>query len=337
MKIFTVCLTLVAFVGAALAGDTARKGTTGAEQLLVPVGARSIATSGAFLSNTIGVESIYYNPAGLAGAGRTEVMFSYMNYIADINVSYFSAGFNVGDIGSFGLSFKTFNVGDVPVTTVDSPEGTGAEFAPSFFTAGLTYSKQVTDILRAGLTVKFINESILSANARGLALDFGVQYRFAGNLSLGVAIKNLGGNMKYEGLDLQQRTDIPGATPTTGGEGLFSPVVEAFQIPSYFEMSTGYEFKAGERNSLMIGTTYRNNNALEDEWMFGAEAKLSKYFFLRGGHDLYMQNRSDSQYNWTFGGGFEYALESFHVNVDYAYRAVESFNGNNIVAVKLTF
>lgn len=337
MKAFTVCLALLLVAGAATAGDIARKGTSGADQLLIPVGARSIGTGGAFLANTVGVESIYFNPAGLAGVSRTEVMFSYMNYIADINVSYFTAGFSLGDIGSFGLSFKTIETGDIPVTTVESPDGTGSDFSPSFFTAGLTYSKQVTDILRAGATVKFINESILATNARGVALDFGVQYRFAGNLALGVAIKNLGSNMKYSGQDLQVRTSVPGATPTNPGTGVFEPAIESFQLPSYFEMSTSYEFKVGEQNALMVGSTYRNNNALEDEWMFGAEFKLSKYFFVRGGHDLFVQNREDTQYDWTFGGGIEYELEAFRVNVDYAYRAVDTFKGNNVVAVRLGF
>ena len=337
MKAFTVYLSVLLLAGVAAAGDIARKGTSGADQLLIPVGARSIGVGGAFLANSIGVESIYYNPAGLAGVKRTEVMFSYMNYIADINVSYFSAGFNIGDVGSFGLSFKTIEAGDIPVTTVENPDGTGANFAPSFFTAGLTYSKQVTDILRAGGTVKFVNESILATSARGIALDFGVQYRFAGNLALGVAVKNLGSNMKYSGQDLQVRTDVPGATPTTPGTGLFEPVVESFQLPSYFEMSTTYEFKMSGQNALMVGSTYRSNNALEDEWMFGAEFQFSKYFALRGGHDLFVQNRASTQYDWTFGGGFAYTLEAFSVNVDYAYRAVDTFKGNNIIAVRLGF
>lgn len=68
------------------------RGINGAEELLIPVGARSIATSGAFVANVMGLESIYYNPAGLDISQRTEAMFSYMNYIADINISYLAIG-----------------------------------------------------------------------------------------------------------------------------------------------------------------------------------------------------------------------------------------------------
>ena len=42
------------FSASIYAGDVARKGTTGAEQLLIPVGARGIATGGAFVSNLVG-------------------------------------------------------------------------------------------------------------------------------------------------------------------------------------------------------------------------------------------------------------------------------------------
>ena len=58
--IFTIILitsTILVYPG------TLQKGTTGADQLLIPVGASSIATGGAFLSNVKGLESIYYNPA----------------------------------------------------------------------------------------------------------------------------------------------------------------------------------------------------------------------------------------------------------------------------------
>ncbi len=88
-KIFTF-LILVLVCSSIYAGDTNRKGTTGAEELLIPVGARGIATGGAFLASLTGLESVYYNPAGLDLTPRTEAMFSYMSYFADIKVSYFA-------------------------------------------------------------------------------------------------------------------------------------------------------------------------------------------------------------------------------------------------------
>ena len=121
------------------AGDVARKGTTGAEQLLIPVGARGIATGGAFLANLTGLESIYYNPAGLDVYPQTEAMFSYINYLADINVSYFAIGTSLGDFGSIGLDLKSFDFGDIPVTTEQFPDGTGDTYSPAFLTSIILY------------------------------------------------------------------------------------------------------------------------------------------------------------------------------------------------------
>jgi len=118
MKKILILITLSIFSTALFAGDVSRKGSTGADQLLVPVGARGIATGGAFHSSLYGLESVYYNPAGLDLMQGTEAMFSYMSYLADINVSYFAVSTVLGDLGSVALSFKTFDFGDIPVNTV---------------------------------------------------------------------------------------------------------------------------------------------------------------------------------------------------------------------------
>jgi len=73
-----IVLILLFSITAIFAGDVSRKGTTGADQLFIPVGARSIATSGAFVASVMGAEAIYYNPAGLNRSKSSEAMFSYI-------------------------------------------------------------------------------------------------------------------------------------------------------------------------------------------------------------------------------------------------------------------
>jgi opacity protein-like surface antigen len=339
-KMFRIFLGVILLAAASLAhaGDESRKGTTGADQLLIPVGARSIATGGAFLATTTGVEAIYYNPAGLAASTKSEAMFSYMSYIADINVSYFAISARVEELGTFGLSYKTLAFGDIPVTTFQNPDGTGATYSPGYFTLGLTYSRTITDRVNAGATVKFINESILSTSASGIAVDFGVQYKFQGNLALGVAIKNIGSNMKYTGTDLLTQTDVPN-TAYGAPTGVYSPDTEPFQIPSYFELSLSYDLKVDEMNAFMLGATFRNNNALEDQAMVGLEYRAFNVLFLRGGYETAVKNTSQSLYGVNVGAGLEYTMEnSLQVSVDYAFRSVKEFPTNNhIFTVKLGF
>src|SRR5262249_43429900 len=67
---------LVALVAAsAWAGSDGRKGTNGAVELQIPVGARSTALGAPSTSDVSGAEATFWNPAGLAGLDGTEVVF----------------------------------------------------------------------------------------------------------------------------------------------------------------------------------------------------------------------------------------------------------------------
>jgi opacity protein-like surface antigen len=336
MKKLLTLLVVIAFTVLLYPGDAARKGTTGAEQLLIPVGARGIATGGAFLSNLSGLEAIYYNPAGLSLSEGSEAMFSYMTYLADINVSYFAIGTNMGELGSFAFSIKTLDFGNIPVTTFEAPDGNGSTYSPGFITAGLTYSKVITDRVNIGANIKVINESIMDVSATGFALDFGVQYRFPSNFSIGAAVKNIGSNMSYSGSDLQSRTRIPDTQAGTL-QGSYEVITEEFQIPSYFELSTSYNYSINEQNSVLVGTTFRNNNVAEDELKLGLEYGFQNTFFIRGGYDMLLENIDASIYGLTFGAGLNYSFaDGMGLMFDYGYRDVKEFpQPNHIFTVKL--
>lgn len=336
MKRFYLLIMIFVVSQIIFAGDPSRKGTTGAEQLLIPVGAQGIATGGAFLANITGLEAIYYNPAGLDLGHSSEAMFSYMSYLADIGVSYFAVGTRLGELGSFAFSFKSLDFGDIPITTLENPDGTGAEYSPTFITAGISYSKGITDRVSVGVNAKLIQETIVNSSATGFALDFGVQYRFGTNLSIAAAVSNIGTNMTYGGSDLQSTTDIPGTVPGAL-PGVYQAVAEEFQIPSYFELSTSYRFTINEQNNLNVATRFRNNNVAEDQLAVGLEYNFMQTFFVRGGYDMMVQNNADQIYGPTFGAGLNYSFaEGMGINFDYAYRVVQEFpNPNHIFTVKL--
>lgn len=335
MKKLAIFLILLSCLTLVYAGDRSRKGSTGADQLLIPVGAKGIATGEAFLSSVTGLEAIYYNPAGFAHSPGSEAMFSYMSYIADINVSYFAVGTNLGDLGSFAFSVKSLDFGQIPVTTLESPDGNGDLYSPSFLTAALTYSKVITDRVSVGVNFKGISESIMDVSAFGFAIDFGVQYKFSGNLSLGAAVKNIGTNMQYDGSRLQQRVIIPG-TQTGTKTGMYQIVTEPFQLPSYFELAIGYKFNMDEQNMLQLASTFRSNNALEDQLKLGLEYGFNNMFFVRGGYDLLLENTSQSIFGLTAGAGVNYQMDGIRISVDYAFRDVKEFpTANHIMTLKL--
>lgn len=339
MKKFKIIFAVLIFSVSLFAGDVARKGTTGADHLLIPVGARGIATGGSMLATLSGLESIYYNPAGLDRAsGGGEAMFSYMSYLADINISYFAASTKMGDFGSLGFSLRSLDVGDIPVTTVEFPDGTGESYSPTYMTLGLTYSKVLTDRISVGANFKLITEEIVNTSATGFAIDFGVQYRFSESLFLGASVKNIGTNMIYEGPDMEVATDIPdvaiGSKP-----GRYQVVAEEFQIPSYFELSIAYKYNFNEQNNLLLASTFTNNNSFEDDLKFGLEYSFMNTFFLRGGYSLLLENTDDSIFGFAAGAGVNYDFgNELGITVDYAFRDVQEFpEPNHIFTVKLGF
>lgn len=330
-----IVLLVLLFTVIVKAGDAARSGTTAAEQLLIPVSARGISLGGAFLSEITGLESIYYNPAGLDLGINNEAMFSYMSYIADINVSYFAIGSRLGSFGSLAISFKSIDFGDIPVTTVDNPDGTGSFYTPSFITASLSYGKRVSERISLGLTAKIIYESILNSSAAGAAVDFGAEYKIK-NLSIGAVIKNIGTNMEYSGSDLQVKTDIPGSA-IGSGDGIYQAVAEESPIPGYVEFSTAYHFDLSEQNRIMFGSRFRSNNSSEDQLALGMEYSFMKSFFVRGGYDMQLDNNEKQVYGPAFGAGINYYIaDELSISLDYAYRTVREFaNPNHIFTVKL--
>lgn len=338
MKKIILVVILVILALPAYAGDDSRKGTTGAEQLLIPIGARGIATGGAFIASISGLESIYYNPAGLDINQRTEAMFSYMNYIADINISFIAVGTSLGDFGSIGLSFKSFDFGDIPVTTNELPDGTGKNYSPVFLTAALTYSKVLTDRISVGTNFKYITESIENTTANGFAIDVGVQYKFSSNLSMGAALKNVGTNMTYSGQNLRQSTEVPGSSLGSPNAS-WEVVTESFQIPSYFELSLAYAYSLNEQNALMIGSAFTANNSMEDKLHLGLEYGFMKSFFLRGGYNFLMENNEESIVGFTAGAGVNYDFGTgMGLSFDYAFRDIKEFpTPNHIFTVKMFF
>lgn len=337
MKKFTTLFFIALFSVSLYAGDVARKGTTGADYLLIPVGARGISTGGAFVASLTGLESIYYNPAGLDIAGGAEFMFSYMNYFADINITYAAISTQLSDFGSLAFTIKTVGFGDIPITTVNQPDGTGSTYSPVYLTVGLTYSKLITDRISVGTNIKFLSESIENVTANGVAIDVGVQYYFTQSFMIGATVMNIGPNMSYSGPELSQGTNIPGSG-IGSLDGQFEVITESFQIPSYFQLALTYGLDINEQNNVMFASTFVANNALEDFVNFGLEYGFNNTFFLRGGYNFAAGGNNDSIFGFTVGAGLNYQTGDVGIVFDYAFRDTKDFpTSNHIFTVKLRF
>ena len=187
------------------AGSKKRRGTAGAQELLIPVGSRGTAMAGAYVAGISGLEAIEWNMAGLSGMSNNgQAMSSYSSWIADIGVTSVAIASSFGGTSVFGMALKSLDFGEIPVTTALLPDGTGENYSPSYLTFSFLFSRKMTDRIFFGSTVKLVSESIMRESARGMAIDAGVQYKADNGFSLGASLRNLGLNMIFSGADLEE-------------------------------------------------------------------------------------------------------------------------------------
>jgi len=342
MIALVVCVALGVIIDSAVAQNK-RTGTAAATELLIPVGGRDLALGGSSIATSSGVEAIYWNPAGLGRLTHSaEGMFSSMSYIADINVTYGAVGASFGDFGVVALSVKALDFGDIPLTTEDDPENnSGRFFSPTYVTVGLSYARALTDAISAGGSLKLVNEQIDRVSSSGVALDFGVQYRGlvgVSGLNLGVAVKNIGPQMKYDGSGLYRDALAGGGRRP---EQKFKSDAASFELPSVVEIGLGYAGTMSENMTWNLTGSFTNNNLYLDEYRVGGEIGVMMNelrLFGRAGVGMVPQADDNADiFGSTFGFGLGYLTGGMDLSLDYAYRQVEFFDANQVISVKIGF
>jgi len=339
-NIFLIIL-LFTFVSSIYAGPKNKYGLSAARELLIPVGSISTALGGSNLANVSGVDALHWNPSGLATLnGKTgEVLFSNQIYIADIDVNYFAGAYKIPNIGTIALSIKSLSFGDIPVTSVNNPDGTGETYSPTYLTSGLTFARAMTDRISFGATAKLIYNKIARETASGFAFDFGLNYNVTGSgLKFGVALKNLGAAMKFSGPDLEQFFQPPGTPSGTQNEPRSIDLAD-FELPTALSLGLSYDFRLDKKNNLMVHGTFQNNSFSTDDYNLGLEYNFNKLVYLRGGYQFSNDNMDDRVFTGpSFGAGLKYnASNTFNVGFDYAYRVSERFDSNQFFTINLGF
>lgn len=338
-KVFS--LTCLIFVSSTqvFAGRGDKAGTAGATQLLIPVGARSIALGGSSLASITGIEAIYYNPAGLTFSKyMTSAMFSHMSYLSDISVDYFAVGYNLTRIGYIGLNIKSLSFGEIAVTTEDAPDGTGQFVSPTFITIGGTLARNISDRIAVGVTSNFIYERMGNVSVSAIAFDAGVQYTGLGGiegLNFGAAVKNVGPRLRYDGDGLFRTGRV---TDILRPETKFKIEAAAADLPSTIEIGLGYSTQLSEDGRINMTSMFQNNNFSEDEYKFGAEYSYREFLFLRGGFTFASGDLIPEYIFGPSGGiGVQTNINEMNISVDYAYRHVVYFDGNHVFSIIVEF
>tara|TARA_B100000902_G_C27037477_1_gene777641 strand:- start:126 stop:848 length:723 start_codon:yes stop_codon:yes gene_type:complete len=237
--------------------------------------------------------------------------------------------------------------GDILKTTAMSTEGDGTTYSPSFLVANLAIGRSISDRVKVGVVGKLVSETIEDVSATAMAADVGVQYKFPNDrLTVGVALKNLGSRLQYEGTGLEQQLTPDGTQPGTKDENFAMTSMDS-PLPTSLDIAVGYKLSddvtvmssfenfSYQLNTLSLGAKYHKGNV----WI----AAGTKMNVQAGDKPTSLSETSWEDYtesNWgaTLGFGVDLEMDATVVSISYAYRqSVEFFEDFSSVEVSFSF
>jgi hypothetical protein len=281
-----------------LAFGQAKVGTAGAQFLEIGVSARAIGMGEAFLGVADDASALYYNPGALSLLTQREVIFTHVQYPADIQYEF--VGFVMptpGVAGVFGAAFYALHTNSIPVTNYKFPRGNGQTWTSRDYAMALTYSAGLTDRFSFGITVKHITQLLAAYKATGWAMDLGTYYDTGfRNFKICMAISNFGPDMEF--------------------------VSEEYPLPIDFRFGTAIDVLQTESSRLVLAAQASHPNDNLEKYNAGMEYWFSDLFALRFGkkfnYDYY--DKGEIADGLAFGAGARFNFASYRLNVDYAYQ-----------------
>ena len=324
--LFIFCLAGISF------SQNANLGTSGAQFLQVPIGARESAMGGAVVGLTGDASSVFWNPAGIVKVNSVEAQFSYLNWFDLFDLNAVAAVYNMQDAGTIALSLISFTTGEMEITTEEQPNGTGRFFDAGDLALGISYARYLTDRFSVGLTVKYVSQRIWNETADGFAFDIGTQYRLDfQNLTIAMSMANFGGDLQYGGPDLDIVYSKNDNYPTSRlAPGTLK--TDTYPLPLNFQVGIGFDIYQADFIKIRGGIDAVHPNDNNERLHFGTEFSFFDRLFLRAG---YKYNYDDEDF--TFGAGANVPFSGSSVYFDYAYSLYNILPSVHRITVGLSF
>lgn len=345
VKNYFTLLFLVAFVLGSRAGNPDRQGSAGAGELLMNPWARSAGLHTINTAGVTGIEATRLNIAGLARINNLEIGYGYGQYLVGTDISTNTLGLakKVGKNGVFGLDFMVINFGDIKVTTVSFPEGTGAFFKPTWANIGLSYATVFANKVSVGLGVRLVMESVAGISARGVAIDAGVQYVNGpkDNFKLGLSLRNLGTPLRFRG----EGFTVPRPDPNNPNTTLAYDQRSAnYELPVALNIGTSYDFYFTEEVRVTPMVNFTSNSFSRDQLGAGIEVSILKDVVqLRAAYKGDLQKNSavikeDVYTGLAFGASANLVFnkeKKSKLGIDYAFMNSRVFSGTHNFGLRI--
>lgn len=135
------------------------------------------------------------NPALLGSEMGGMLALNYMHYLGGSNFAGARFGQAAGEHGAWAAHLRYFGYGSMKET--DANGSILGTFSPKDISFGATYSHDITDRLRGGISLSGLYSSYAEYSAFAISTDLGINYYDPErDLSLSVVLANLGGQVK---------------------------------------------------------------------------------------------------------------------------------------------
>ncbi len=300
--LFMLTAAITAAAAPCFSGTLSKSGAIIMKQTM---GARQLGMGGAFTAVADDINTLSYNPAGLANLGKIELVAMHMIGLANVSSQFLGASLPTGSLGTFGGSFAMLSAGDIEInTTHDDGSFLNSETKSAqssiLITAG--YGMDVSENISAGLAFKIINSTLVETyNASSFAIDIGGLFRpiyeDVTELTIGASLMNLriGNKMKYlEGTSDEDADELPMAIR---GGAMFTK-----RFGGYY----------GDSNSVIIAGDVVLPNDSSMKANLGVEGgfeAMNVRIAIRGGMRI-----NDGPKTIALTGGFGVSFSSFQVD-----------------------
>ena len=249
-------------------------GGEGAIFLLLPIGARAVATGGAVAAAGGGSESVWWNPANVARERRREIAIHHAQTVAATS----DALAVIVPWRSVGVVGFAANLVDLFEQEVTPPEGGPpiGTFLPRNIVASVTYARALGRRLDVGITAKLVQVRLdcsgqcatvpVDASTTSAA-DIGARVSLAGwaPVTIGAAVRNAGRSMQLP--DREERDPLP----TRWQAGIL------YEVP-------GLDRYTDDLDVRLSGDVVSALEELAPGVRFGGEAIWQRRLVLRGGY-----------------------------------------------------
>jgi opacity protein-like surface antigen len=337
------------------AGNKDRTGQSGAPEMTINPWARSTGLFGLNIASVGGMEAMKSNIGGLAQDSTTEIGLSHGIYLSgsDISINNLAVAQKVGDAGVIGINIMSMSFGDIPTTDYYNPQGVGS-YHPQFLNIEVGYAKQFSSHINAGFAVTYVSEQISNIGAQGVAFEGGIQYVTGkhDNFHFGIALRNLGTNMRFSGTGFSINGENPQNTVFGGTTNLYPS--DKFDMPTYLTIGAQYDLfldndhlssKNGmPMHRLSIIADFTSNSYNNDYTGAGLEYSFKNILMLRAAY-RYENGIGNPATSTTMymGAAFGATIQS-RINgkgpmfaFDYSYRPTERpANGVHMLSLRFT-